>query len=166
MERNPPAAYRIVVEGPSADRRAASGVDTNGATTAELPSPEVIGWVAPAPMTAIDPVPGASGSTAPVFFRSTMDASAVVVATRVCAGVMALAHGLPRTGRPMSPYRNMVVSVAVTDRLRSATRDGAGPDQLDQSGGRGGLDEGDAGPERRGGVLALARRRDRTGRIR
>ena len=31
MERSPPWAYRIVVEGPSADRRAASGVDTNGA---------------------------------------------------------------------------------------------------------------------------------------
>ena len=76
---------------------------TNGAATAELPSPELIGWVAPTPITATDPILGASGSTAPAFFRRTMDASAVVSATRVCPGVIALAEGLPRTGWAMSP---------------------------------------------------------------
>ena len=60
-----------------------------------------------------------------------MDASAVVVATRVCAGVMALADGLPRTGRPMRRYRNMVVSVAVTDRFRSAS--GMAPDRTSRT---------------------------------
>src|ERR1035441_3887018 len=94
MERSPPWAYRIVVEGPSADRRAVSGDDTNGATTHELPSPVVIGCVAPDPMATIDVMPCASGSTDPAFFRSTMDSSAIVVAARVCAGVMALADGL------------------------------------------------------------------------
>ena len=49
-----------------------------------------------------------------------MDASAALVAARVWAGVMALAVGFPRTGRPMNPYRNIVASVSVTARFKSA----------------------------------------------
>src|ERR1035438_4252656 len=97
-----------------------SGVTLKVEVTRALPPPVYIGEAdAAGPITATEPPPDAlRGSVAPLFFSSTVPASATAAETAWCAGVVTVAVREPAGGLLNSLKRNSSVRIRVTISLR------------------------------------------------